>query len=143
MKKYISMLLCFALLFSLTIMPANAAYSDNPECIQSTAEEITVYIPPHSSVPVPYSMIESGKVYQHNLGTLSLGQWVGLEITSNSMKIPVIAQLYTAYGANYSSHTLTTGEAYWQAKKEATHSILFTNDNNYGTNTNEIGEFTC
>lgn len=133
MKKHISIVLCFALIFSLAVMPVNAACSDTLG-YNNTTEEVTIYIPPHSSVPVPYSMIESGQVYQYNLGSLTAGQWVCLNITANSMMIPVIAQLYTDYGAGYSSHTITTGETYWEVKKSATHSILFTNDNNYGTN---------
>ena len=46
----------------------------------------------------------------------------------------ISAQLYTAYGANYASRTLTTGSVWWYVSATASdYRILLNNDNNYAT----------
>lgn len=128
-KKNISLLLVFSFVLSLLILPANAYNTFNDE----TTQEITIYIPPKSSVPVPYGWIGSGSVIQYPLGSLTAGDWLYLTVTNNTSAIPIIVQLYTDYGAGYAAKPITVGTCGWEVKVSASHYLLLTNDNNYGT----------
>lgn len=127
-KKTISLCLVLSIALSLLLTPAYA-YDTSGE----TTQEITIYIPPKSSVAVPNGWVGSGSVIQYPVGTLTAGSWVYITISDNSESIPLIIQLYTPYGAGYSQRTITRGTVGWEIKVSAAHYILLTNDNNYGT----------
>ncbi len=127
MKKFISFVLSLVTIFSILIVPTYAiSEADNHKVVTYTIE----------LQPREIYSVNPGRTMTYGLGYLNAGDWVTLSLsTSPNAKVGVC--LYRPEGgANYSTYTLPSGNAYWEVKKSGTHQLIFNNDNNYSITVN-------